>query len=127
MAMMMMMMMMMMTGIVAGTYDPQQAIDAIEEMVAKQEPLTKVLRLLCLFSLANNGLKPKVYDSMRWEILQVCVVCCLPSGAEGVGWVGGRLVTFPKGLRLPACSDAGCAGAHRSPPHDYDDGGDDHY
>eukprot|EP01114_Cavostelium_apophysatum_P016053 TRINITY_DN4505_c0_g1_i1.p1 TRINITY_DN4505_c0_g1~~TRINITY_DN4505_c0_g1_i1.p1 ORF type:complete len:397 (-),score=119.29 TRINITY_DN4505_c0_g1_i1:26-1216(-) len=44
--------------------------DYIEECIARQEPLEKVLRLLCLHSLTNNGLKVKLYEFFRREILQ---------------------------------------------------------
>ncbi|KAF9172590.1 hypothetical protein BGX20_005287 [Mortierella sp. AD010] len=42
----------------------------IEEMINKQVPLVQVLRLLCLYSLVNNGLKPKQFDFFRKEILE---------------------------------------------------------
>eukprot|EP00300_Choanocystis_sp_HF-7_P025246 c26980_g1_i1.p1 GENE.c26980_g1_i1~~c26980_g1_i1.p1 ORF type:complete len:620 (+),score=184.98 c26980_g1_i1:70-1860(+) len=43
--------------------------DYIEECINKQEPLNKVLRLLCLASLTNNGLKTKQFDLFRREII----------------------------------------------------------
>ncbi|KAG0200483.1 hypothetical protein BGX28_006456 [Mortierella sp. GBA30] len=42
----------------------------IEEMINKQAKLVQVLRLLCLYSLVNNGLKPKQYEFFRKEILE---------------------------------------------------------
>ncbi|XP_072163867.1 vacuolar protein sorting-associated protein 33A-like [Diadema setosum] len=42
----------------------------IEDCIARKEPLIKVLRLLCMQSVTNNGFKPKVYDFYRREILQ---------------------------------------------------------
>eukprot|EP00051_Salpingoeca_urceolata_P013710 m.173480 g.173480 ORF g.173480 m.173480 type:complete len:215 (+) comp17870_c0_seq10:1353-1997(+) len=42
----------------------------IEDCVARKEPLPKVLRLMCLQSLTNNGLSRKVLDFYRTEILQ---------------------------------------------------------
>eukprot|EP01125_Pyxidicula_operculata_P001470 TRINITY_DN11349_c0_g1_i1.p1 TRINITY_DN11349_c0_g1~~TRINITY_DN11349_c0_g1_i1.p1 ORF type:complete len:649 (-),score=140.94 TRINITY_DN11349_c0_g1_i1:30-1976(-) len=42
----------------------------IEECINKQEPLVKVLRLMCLYSLTNNGIKDKNYNFLRREILQ---------------------------------------------------------
>ncbi|CAL1280864.1 unnamed protein product [Larinioides sclopetarius] len=42
----------------------------IEDCIAKEEPLIKVLRLICLQSLANNGLKPKQLDYYKREIIQ---------------------------------------------------------
>lgn len=42
----------------------------IEEMINKQAPLTQVLRLLCLYSLVNNGLKAKQFEFFKKEILE---------------------------------------------------------
>jgi len=44
--------------------------DYIEELINKQEPLEKVLRLICLQSLTQNGLKTKVLEFYKKEILQ---------------------------------------------------------
>lgn len=44
--------------------------DYIEECLHRREPLQKVLRLLCLKSLAAGGLSPKAFDFFRREILQ---------------------------------------------------------
>ncbi|XP_076434715.1 vacuolar protein sorting-associated protein 33A-like [Babylonia areolata] len=43
----------------------------IEEYIAKSESLSKVLRLICIQSICNDGLKPKVLDFYKHEILQV--------------------------------------------------------
>nr|XP_054928610.1 vacuolar protein sorting-associated protein 33A-like isoform X2 [Dermacentor andersoni] len=42
----------------------------IEDCIARQEDIVKVLRLVCMQSVANNGLRPKVLDHYRREILQ---------------------------------------------------------
>ncbi|KAG0056940.1 hypothetical protein BGZ83_002880 [Gryganskiella cystojenkinii] len=42
----------------------------IEEMINKQAPLTQVLRLLCLYSLVNNGLRVKQFEFFKKEILE---------------------------------------------------------
>lgn len=42
----------------------------IEEMINKQVPIVQVLRLLCLYSLVNNGLKPKQFEFFKKEILE---------------------------------------------------------
>ncbi|KAL5017366.1 hypothetical protein ScPMuIL_006955 [Solemya velum] len=42
----------------------------IEDCIARQEPLTKVLQLVCIQSYCNNGLKPKVLEFYKREILQ---------------------------------------------------------
>lgn len=41
----------------------------IEEMIHKQEPILRVLRLLVLFSVTNSGLTKKHFDHLRREIL----------------------------------------------------------
>lgn len=41
----------------------------IEDMIAQQQPLLKVLRLLCIQSLTNSGLKPKLLDYYKREII----------------------------------------------------------
>ena len=42
----------------------------IEDCIATEVPLNKVFRLICIQSLVNNGLKSKVLDYYRKEILQ---------------------------------------------------------
>ncbi|XP_071447108.1 vacuolar protein sorting-associated protein 33A-like isoform X2 [Hetaerina americana] len=42
----------------------------IEDLIAQKVPLIKVLRLLCIQSVTNSGLKPKVLDHYRREIIQ---------------------------------------------------------
>lgn len=42
----------------------------IEDCIGRQEPLYKVLRLVCIQSYCNNGLKPKVLDYYKREIIQ---------------------------------------------------------
>ena len=42
----------------------------IEDCIAKEESLVKVLRLICIQSFANNGLKSKVLEFYKREILQ---------------------------------------------------------
>ncbi|KAL1131088.1 hypothetical protein AAG570_012325 [Ranatra chinensis] len=42
----------------------------IEDCIAHQQPLVKVLRLICLQSATNSGLKPKVLEHYKREILQ---------------------------------------------------------
>jgi hypothetical protein len=44
----------------------------IEDCIGRQEPLTKVLRLLCLYSLTVGGLKDKQYQHFANELIQVC-------------------------------------------------------
>lgn len=43
----------------------------IEDRIAQKEKLSKVLRLMCMQSVCNNGLKQKVLDYYKREIFQV--------------------------------------------------------
>ena len=51
----------------------------IEDLIAQQEPLIKVLRLLCIQSLTNSGLKQKVLDYYKREIVQTYGYQYLPT------------------------------------------------
>uniref|UniRef100_A0A4W6G4B8 VPS33A core subunit of CORVET and HOPS complexes n=1 Tax=Lates calcarifer TaxID=8187 RepID=A0A4W6G4B8_LATCA len=42
----------------------------IEDCIAQKDPLIKILRLVCMQSVCNNGLKQKVFDYYKREILQ---------------------------------------------------------
>ncbi|KAI8053101.1 Sec1-like protein [Syncephalis plumigaleata] len=44
--------------------------NTVEELINQQAPIEQVLRLLCLQSLVNHGLKVKQYDFFRYEIVQ---------------------------------------------------------
>ena len=44
-------------------------VDYVDELIHRNEPLNKVLRLLCLMSLVNQGLKPKVYEQVRESLM----------------------------------------------------------
>ena len=55
--------------LVAGIQSSNQ-LDYIEELIAKQAPFTTVIRLLCVYSLVNGGIKSKQYDYFRREIIQ---------------------------------------------------------
>jgi len=50
--------------------DVESSSEYLEDCINRQDPLSKVLRLLCLQSLTNNGLKPKQYEFFKREILQ---------------------------------------------------------
>lgn len=43
----------------------------IEDCIAQKDPLIKILRLVCMQSVCNNGLKQKVLDYYKREIVQV--------------------------------------------------------
>lgn len=57
-------------GIIIGA-KTAQSLDHVEVLIALQKNLNKVLRLLSLQSLVDNGLKAKNWDFLRREILQV--------------------------------------------------------
>ncbi|KAB0340261.1 hypothetical protein FD754_023277, partial [Muntiacus muntjak] len=50
--------------------DTDKVNSYIEDCIAQKHPLIKVLRLVCLQSVCNNGLKQKVLDYYKREILQ---------------------------------------------------------
>lgn len=49
----------------------------IEDLMAKEAPLKTVLRLICMQCVAGSGLKPKVYDYYKRELVQTYGVDCL--------------------------------------------------
>nr|CAH0102586.1 unnamed protein product [Daphnia galeata] len=49
--------------------DTDKVCPYIEDFICKQEPLTKILRLICLQSAANSGLKPRVLEHYKREII----------------------------------------------------------
>ena len=49
--------------------DDKEAIEYIDELINKGEPLKKVLRLLCVMSLVNGGIKQKVYDQFKESLM----------------------------------------------------------
>ena len=55
--------------IAAGT-DPIYQHDTIEELIARDVPISTILRLLCLESAVSGGLRPKDLESFRRQILQ---------------------------------------------------------
>ncbi len=57
--------------LLVGGDTPNFIYDFYESEIAKQVPICKVLRLVCIESIIQNGLKSKVYDSMKRDILHV--------------------------------------------------------
>ncbi|KAL8722741.1 MAG: hypothetical protein Q9181_007425, partial [Wetmoreana brouardii] len=49
--------------------DPSTQHDKIEELIARDIPLSTILRLLCLESTVSGGLRPKDLDSFKRQIL----------------------------------------------------------
>ncbi|KAI4256524.1 MAG: hypothetical protein L6R42_006172, partial [Xanthoria sp. 1 TBL-2021] len=54
--------------LVSGT-DPSSQHETIEELIARDLPLTTILRLLCLESTISGGLRPKDLDNFKRQIL----------------------------------------------------------
>lgn len=50
---------------------PEKLSDFISNELAKQSDMQKIIRIICLQSLIQNGLAPKTYDSLKFEILRV--------------------------------------------------------
>lgn len=53
------------------SYEVSAQVSAIEDLIAQGESIQMVLRLLCLASLVTGGIKSKVYEGLKREILQV--------------------------------------------------------
>ncbi|ELT89435.1 hypothetical protein CAPTEDRAFT_101629 [Capitella teleta] len=53
-----------------GGMETDKAHPYIEDCIAKLEPLVKVLRLICIQCICNNGFKPKMLEFYKREILQ---------------------------------------------------------
>ena len=49
--------------------DTDKVSPYIEDFICKQEPLVKILRLICLQSSSNSGLKPRVLEHYKREII----------------------------------------------------------
>ena len=83
--------------LLSGVDNPMN-VEYIEELIFRQEPFQRVMRLLCLLSMTTGGLKPKVLENFRREIIQVP---CQTLGAAELGrenltwWRCGRLCLFP--------------------------------
>jgi len=46
------------------------SLDTVEDAIDDQRPIHEVLRLLCLYSLANNGIKQKQLDTIKRNLIQ---------------------------------------------------------
>jgi vacuolar protein sorting-associated protein 33A len=49
--------------------DPSSQTDAIEELIARDAPVSEILRLVCIYSCIAGGIRPKDYDQFRRLIL----------------------------------------------------------
>ncbi|ORY66227.1 Sec1-like protein [Pseudomassariella vexata] len=50
--------------------DPSSQFDVIEELIARDTPLSEVLRLVCIYSCISGGIKSKEFDQFRRLILE---------------------------------------------------------
>ncbi|XP_049879104.1 vacuolar protein sorting-associated protein 33A [Pectinophora gossypiella] len=51
--------------------DNEKTSPFIEDLIAQKAPLTKILRLICLQCVTGSGLKPKVLEHYKRELVQV--------------------------------------------------------
>lgn len=51
--------------------DVDKASPFVEDLIAKKAPLKTVIRLICMQSIAGTGLKPKILDYYKRELVQV--------------------------------------------------------
>ncbi|EZF32399.1 hypothetical protein H109_01830 [Trichophyton interdigitale MR816] len=55
---------------IAAGADSTSQYDTIEELIARDVPITTVLRLLCIDSCINGGLRPRDLDNFKKQVLQ---------------------------------------------------------
>ncbi|OAL71134.1 vacuolar sorting protein [Trichophyton violaceum] len=55
---------------IAAGADSTSQYDTIEELIARDAPITTILRLLCLDSCINGGLRPRDLDNFKKQVLQ---------------------------------------------------------
>ena len=56
--------------ILSGGADGGKYLEEVEDLACTMAPLCRLLRLICLQSVVNSGLKPKLYDQYRRLLLQ---------------------------------------------------------
>ncbi|KAL2358173.1 vacuolar protein sorting-associated protein-like protein 33A [Cryomyces antarcticus] len=96
--------------------DPSIMHDNIEELIARDCPLTTVLRLLCLESCTANGLRPKDLDTFKRSILHAYGHQHLLTFAalEKIGLLAAR-TTSAAGYLLPTGGSSGGGAAGGGP------------
>ena len=78
------------------SYDIPSQLTAIDDLIAQGADLRVVLRLMCLASLTAGGIKTKVLENLKREVLQVipplssavvwlCELSCFRSSARHMG------------------------------------------
>jgi len=50
---------------------PERIHEFISNEFSKQNDYNKILRLMCIESLVQNGISPKFYDNLKLEFLRV--------------------------------------------------------
>lgn len=50
---------------------PEKIHEFFSNEFAKQSDMNKVVRLMCIESLVQNGISPKLYDNLKLEFLRV--------------------------------------------------------
>lgn len=56
------------------SYEISAQVSAIEDLIAQGESMQMVLRLLCLASIVNGGIKAKTLENIKREVLQVRIL-----------------------------------------------------
>jgi len=56
--------------ILSGAADGGKYLEEVEDLACTMAPLCRLLRVICLQSVVNSGLKPKLYDQYRRLVLQ---------------------------------------------------------
>ncbi|KAG9100069.1 hypothetical protein FS749_016338 [Ceratobasidium sp. UAMH 11750] len=51
-------------------YDPNTQLSSIEDLIYQQAPLSVTLRLICLACITQGGIKQKILDNLKREVLQ---------------------------------------------------------
>jgi hypothetical protein len=102
----------------------KEVFEYIDAAIGKREPLEKVLKLLSLCCLTDDGLAPKQFDQYRRDIIQVkqracgwvpagvCVWAYVGSWARASGRVGSRARACPSLSRVPARRTVSSTSSH---------------
>ncbi|KAG8721038.1 hypothetical protein FRC08_016158 [Ceratobasidium sp. 394] len=59
-------------------YDPNTQLSSIEDLIYQQAPLSVTLRLICLACITQGGIKQKILDNLKREVLQAYGYNLLP-------------------------------------------------
>jgi hypothetical protein len=53
----------------------KEVLEYIDAAIGRREPLSKIIKLLSLFCLADDGFASKTFDQYRRDIIQVNCLC----------------------------------------------------